>query len=97
MDFEWDDDKAASNLRKHQIAFERAAEVFRDPLHETVEDEFAVGEQRFRTTGAVRGIGLIVVIHTVDGEGREDELIRLISARLADRHERRAYEDGKTH
>jgi uncharacterized DUF497 family protein len=94
VEFDWDDEKAGSNLRKHGIAFERAAEVFRDPLHDTVEDEFSIGEQRFRTTGVVRGIGLIVVIHTVDNEGREDELIRMISARLAEPHERRAYENG---
>ena len=79
MEFEWDDGKAATNVRKHGIAFDRAAEVFRDPLHDTVDDEFSVGEQRLRTTGVVRGIGLIVVIHTVENEGQGDELIRLIS------------------
>jgi uncharacterized DUF497 family protein len=42
----------------------------------------------------VRGIGLIVVIHTVENEGEDDELIRLISARRAEPHERRAYEGG---
>jgi uncharacterized DUF497 family protein len=94
VEFEWDDDKAKSNLHKHGIAFERAAEVFRDTLHDTVEDEFAIGESRFRTTGVVRGIGLIVVIHTVENEGEDDELIRLISARRAEPHERRAYEGG---
>jgi uncharacterized DUF497 family protein len=72
VDFDWDDDKAASNLRKHGI----------------------VGEQRFRTTGVVRGIGLLVVIHTVDNEGRDDELIRMISARRPEPHERKAYENG---
>ena len=81
-------------VRKHGIAFDRAAEVFRDPLHDTVDDEFSVGEQRLRTTGVVRGIGLIVVIHTVENEGQGDELIRLISARRAEPHERRAYENG---
>jgi uncharacterized DUF497 family protein len=94
IEFDWDDEKAASNLRKHGIAFERAAEVFRDPLHDTVDDEFAVGERRFRTTGLVRGIGLLMVIHTVENRGQDDELIRIISARLAERHERKAYEDG---
>jgi uncharacterized DUF497 family protein len=94
VEFEWDEEKAATNVRKHGIAFDRAAEVFRDPLHDTVDDEFSVGEQRLRTTGVVRGIGLIVVIHTVENEGQGDELIRLISARRAEPHERRAYENG---
>ena len=71
-----------------------AAEVFRDRLHDSVPDEFSVGERRFKTTGVVRGIGLIVVIHTVENEGQDDELIRIISARRTERHERKAYEDG---
>ena len=95
MRAEWDDDKAATNLRKHQLSFELAAEVFDDDLHRSDEDKFAIGERRFMTMGLVRGVGLVVVIHTLVNEGTENEFVRIISARRAERHERREYEDGQ--
>jgi uncharacterized DUF497 family protein len=91
---EWDVRKAESNWRKHGVRFENAAQVFRDPLHETVDDPFAVGEARMITVGAVRGYGLLVVVHTLEGEGTLDEIVRLISARRPEPHERRKYENG---
>jgi uncharacterized DUF497 family protein len=93
VNFDWDDRKAESNRRKHGITFERAAEAFRDPLHDTIDDEFAIGEHRFKTIGLVRGIGLVIVIHTVENEGEPTELIRIISARQAGRREQKAYEN----
>ena len=94
MRAEWDDNKAASNLRKHGISFETASAVFDDDLHSSIDDLFAVGERRFKTTGLVRAIGLIVVVHTMENEGTADEFVRIISARRAEPHERRAYENG---
>ncbi len=94
MRISWDDEKAASNRRKHGIRFEQAAEVFRDPLHDTEEDRFAVGERRMITIGVVRGIGLVLVVHTLDGEGTSDERVSIISARRPERHEARKYENG---
>lgn len=94
MRTEWNDDKAATNLRKHKLSFEKTAEVFDDALHISVEDAFAVGERRFLTTGLVRGVGLVVVVHTIENEGTDDEFVRIISARRAERHERKAYENG---
>ena len=86
--FEWDDAKATSNLRKHGVSFEDAVTVFDDPLAVTRGDpDHSEDEQRFLTIGNSRGSHLLVVCHT----DRPDR-IRLISARNANRQERRYYE-----
>ena len=90
----WDDAKADENIRKHDVDFEMATLVFQDRLSLTYEDPF-LGESRWRTIGMVNGLVLIVV-HTlpeVDGETIQN-IGRIISARKAERHERRAYEEG---
>jgi len=87
MRFEWDPDKARRNLRKHGISFEEAATAFADPLSLTIEDpDHSQEEDRFATIAASCFRRLIVVIHT-DRRGT----IRIISARLAGKSERRAY------
>ncbi len=90
MRLAWDATKAAANLRKHGVSFEEASTVFRDVLSATGSDpDHSVGEQRFVTFG-ISNIGrLLVVSHT--GEG---DIIRIISARLATRRERKIYEEG---
>ena len=90
--FEWDDAKSASNRTKHGIAFDAAALVFQDDLRATRLDQELPGETRWRTFGQAMGV-LLLVIHTWEGEG-DDAVVRLISARRADRRERRAYEAG---
>lgn len=80
MRVEWNDEKAATNLRRHRLSFEKAAEVFNDEFHVSIDDEFAIGEQRLITTGLVAEIGLVVVVHTIENEGTEDEYARIISA-----------------
>ena len=93
--FEWDTVKAASNLRKHGLDFESAAQVFNDPLALTLlDDEHAEQEERWITLGQVGGRKLVVVVHT----WRENETtvrVRIISARLATRYEERQYQDGQ--
>jgi uncharacterized protein len=89
--FEWDPDKAVSNLRKHGISFELAAEVFADPLHIFEQDRIDGYEYHWRTMGMVRGFMLLVVAHSVRDEN-DDEIIRIISARAATPAERRRYE-----
>jgi uncharacterized DUF497 family protein len=90
MRFEWDPDKADSNLEKHGIAFRRAVRVFDDP-HATTTDVTKPehGEIRFKTVGLVRGM-FITVIFTDRGLIR-----RIISARRSRRNERREYDQGK--
>ena len=91
MEFEWDRDKARSNLRKHQVGFGEAARVFVDPNRiEAFDGREAYGEDRWRTVGLV-GPALLAVVYTVRGEG--DEIIRLISARKADSDEQAQYRE----
>lgn len=92
--FEWDSAKAASNWRKHGIRFEEAARVFDDPLAVSVQDRIEGGEARWQTLGTVGGCVLLVVAHTVRLEDEGLEVIRIISARRADKQERRHYEQG---
>ncbi len=93
--FEWDPAKAASNLRKHRVSFETAIRAFADPFAFTEQDRIEGGEQRWQTLGMVEGYALLLVAHTIheeDEDGQSVEIIRIISARPADRKERRRYE-----
>lgn len=94
MDFEWDVDKAALNLRKHRVSFEDAARVFLDPNRiETFDGRDADGEDRWKTVGLVES-ALLAVVYTVRGE--DGDVIRLISARKADAYERAQYREIQT-
>ncbi|HKA54662.1 MAG TPA: BrnT family toxin [Candidatus Binatia bacterium] len=90
MKFEWDPRKARRNLRKHGIDFDEASTVFADILSITIPDpDHAEDEERWVTMGLSNRQRLLVVVHTEEGE-----TIRIISARTADRLERRKYEEG---
>jgi len=89
--FEWDESKNLTNQKKHGISFEDAAEVFGDPLHVTMLDPSSGHEERWRTYGMVDGIALLMVAHA-DRDEDGIEIIRIISARRATRHERQYYE-----
>lgn len=86
VDFEWDEDKAASNLQKHRIDFADAVGVFDDPLALAMPDD-DTSEERFIALGLDMLGRLLVVIYTFRGEK-----IRIISARRATPAERRTYE-----
>jgi uncharacterized protein len=93
--FEWDAAKAAINQRKHGISFDTAMRIFADPfaLSGRILDES--GEERWQTLGTVEGHLLLLVAHTIreeDLDGTAIEIIRIISARKADKKERRRYE-----
>ena len=91
--FEWDPVKAAADLRKHGVSFEIAMRAFADPFALTEQDRIEGGEARWRTLGMVEGRVLLLVAHTFrDEDGEAIEVIRIISARAADRTERRRYE-----
>jgi uncharacterized protein len=80
---------SGANLRKHGVAFEEAASAFADPLSLTIPDpDHSAGESRFVLIGRSGADRVLVVSHTERGA-----TIRLISARTAARHERRAYEE----
>ena len=91
--FEWDSTKAASNLRKHGISFEDAIVAFADPLALMAQDRIAGLEQRWQTLGMVGGYLVLLVAHTVGEHDDGIEIIRIISARAADRKERKRYEN----
>lgn len=90
--FEWDITKAERNYRKHGIRFEEAALVFDDPYAVALQDRYENGEYRWQTIGMIGGYLVILVAHTVRIE--DMEVIRIISARSADRKERKRYEHG---
>ena len=89
MSFEWDPSKATANLAKHRVLFEEAASVFGDSLSATAADpEHSTSEARFLTFG-LSSRGRILVVSHSDRRGA----IRIISARVATRTERRIYEE----
>jgi uncharacterized DUF497 family protein len=87
MKYQWDKNKAASNLQKHGIEFADAVSVFSDDLAITIPDN-RFDEDRFVTIGMDAFGRILVVAFTWRGED-----IRLISARLAERRERKQYEE----
>lgn len=90
MNFEWEETKAATNLRKHKVSFEEASTVFEDDLSLTGRDpDHSLGEHRFITFGRSAANHVLAVSHT-ERSGK----IRIISARPATRAERRIYEEG---
>ncbi len=91
--FEWDDVKATSNLRKHGISFEDAIAAFADPFAMMTQDRIEGREQRWQTLGMVGGYLVLLVAHAVGEDDDGIELIRIISARAADRKERKRYEN----
>jgi uncharacterized DUF497 family protein len=94
MQFDWDDEKSRKNLAEHDVSFELASYVFDDPLHHSVLDP-CEHEERWQTIGVVKDLVTILVVHTITEIEGEEELVRIISARLATTHERRAYEESQ--
>lgn len=77
MLFEWDPEKAASNLAKHGVSLHEACTVFGDPLATTVENpEHSASEERFLTTGLSYRQRVVIVWHT-----ERNDTIRVVSAR----------------
>ena len=85
--FEWDINKAKINLLKHGVSFEEACTLFADPRSITIDDPMhSVTEKRSITIGLSIKQNLLVIVHT-DRIGK----IRIISARLASRKEKKQY------
>ena len=87
MDFEWDAAKERANLKKHGIDFRTAATVFLDPYVIEFDDLDAAGELRFNVIGLVDG-RMLFVSYTL-----RSEVVRIISARGAEPHEKRKYHE----
>jgi len=92
--FEWDENKAKSNLRKHKIGFDEAETIFNDPFVITFPDEFhSLEEERFISIGLSNVNRVLLVVHTEQSENAEAILIRIISCRKATVLERKIYEE----
>lgn len=88
MEFDWDPDKAAENLRKHGVEFTEAATVFGDPLSITYYDpDHVVDEDRYIIIGMSIRRRVLIVAHS-----DRRERTRIISAREVTRRERNLYE-----
>jgi uncharacterized DUF497 family protein len=92
--FEWDEVKAASNVRKHRVRFDDAMLVFGDRFSLIEQDRVVGEEQRWQALGWPGGNFLLMVARAVRTEG-EDEIIRIISARKANRKERERYDENR--
>jgi uncharacterized DUF497 family protein len=91
--FEWDSEKARTNLAKHGIAFDVAVQVFDDPDEISEMERVVDGEQRWRTVGRIGFTTVLFVGHTwVDEDGQI--YVRVITARKATKHEIKGYEAG---
>lgn len=87
--FEWDEEKAEINIKKHKVGFEEAKSVFGDPFSITVDDpDHSKEEQRFIDIGKSASGKLLVVVYTERGSK-----IQIISCRKATPAERRKYEE----
>jgi uncharacterized DUF497 family protein len=88
LKFEWDDAKQTSNIKKHRINFTTAAKVFLDPYVLEFDDTHESGEIRFNAIGLVDG-RMLYVTYLMRGD-----VIRIISARGAEPHEKRKYHEA---
>ena len=91
LSFEWDENKARTNLAKHGVSFEESSTVFGDPMSIAIPDPaHSQAEDRWIILGhSLRG-RLLVVVHTERGDN-----LRIISARPASRRERKQYEESQ--
>jgi uncharacterized protein len=92
VEFEWDDDKAKANLKKHKVGFDEASTVFADHLAKIFnDDEHSAEEIREIIVGYSILSRLLLVSFTERGR----DVIRIISARVATRKERKSHEENK--
>lgn len=88
-EFEWDEEKAKRNLKKHGVSFDEAATIFNDPRIATIFDpDHSEDEERFISLGISFIQRLLAVAHT-----ERNKKTRLISARKATKSERNTYEN----
>ena len=92
--FEWDSNKASSNLKKHRVSLEEAKTVFNDPLLLTYrDDDHFEQEERTLSIGLSTRYRLLLVVHTEHKLHNDTMRIRIISSRKATAAERKHYEN----
>ena len=85
MRFEWDEDKRLINIRKHGIDFADVPSIFELDTVTVIDDRFEYGETRYQTLGLLK-TRIIMVVHT-----ESETVIRIISARKANKYEEETY------
>lgn len=91
INFEWDENKAISNFRKHKISFKEAKSVFYDENARLIyDDEHSIDEERFIILGMSKSLNVLVVVHCYK---QNDETIRIISARKSTTKETKQYKE----
>ncbi len=91
MEFEWNQNKADNNEKKHGVSFSEASTVFGDPLELTISDlDHSEDEFRFLSLGRSALGNLLLVSYTE----KQENNIRIISARKATKHEKKYYEQN---
>lgn len=92
IEFEWNQSKATSNKKKHNVSFEEAQSVFYDDFAvQFYDEENSETEDRFLMLGLSNESKLLLVCHC---EKEEGNIIRIISARKATKNESKLYEGG---
>lgn len=92
MQYEWNEEKNKLNQEKHGISFEEAKEVFEDALQiSRLDHRFSYFEERWITVGSTTKYKVLVVANLFFTEEGE-EIIRIVSARKANKQERHSYE-----
>ena len=96
MRFEWDKEKNKSNIRKHRISFEDAETVFKDDnLIIVFDNEHSSSyEERFKAIGEDLIHRRLLVCHCYRSDNDGEDIIRIISARIANKNEIKIYEEG---
>jgi uncharacterized DUF497 family protein len=90
--FEWDQNKAKSNLKKHKVSFDEASTVFADPLAKIFNDEQHSSEE---VREIIVGYSILERLLLVSFTERGRDVVRIISARVASRNERKFHEENK--
>lgn len=91
MEFEWDNAKAAANFKKHKITFDEASTVFSDPLARIFDNVDHSAEERREIIVGHSILGRLLLVCFTE---RDEDVIRIFSAREATRNERKDYEEN---
>lgn len=96
FEFDWDINKARSNLSKHKISFDEGKTIFKDPFLVTFPDKFhSDREERLISIGMSKNRRLLLVVHLEKMESENIVFLRIISCRKATASERKIYEENK--
>lgn len=91
---EWCEEKNNVNKKEHQISFETASILFKDPLKISIKGTSINNQTMWRTIGKIKNDVIIIVLCNVSIDEKDDEIIQILSARSVTKKEREKYEHG---